>query len=362
MHLRILDKYILKEMTATFLFSIFAFSSVFVGSGTLFRIAQYITDYGASFISLVKIFILSIPAIIMWTFPMSMLLASLLTMGRLSASSEITAMKSCGISFYRLAMPALFLGFVASFFAVWFNEYIVPWSNAAYAKVLHYEIQKQQAPKSQEHIIIKDISEGNINRIIYARRYDADKKQMEGITIQVFAGEKLTYVEHADYATFEDATWTLYQGTAYDIADGEKIHRLDFRSQALIIERTPDEIVREQKKPDQMTIRELREEIRILKAQYLNVSHLETEMYQRYTVPMASFIFTMIGTPLGIQPTRKSSSLGFVFSMIIIFLYYMLMTIFSALGSGQMSSLLAAWMPNIVGFLAGIYLLQRAAR
>ena len=157
MQIRILDKYIFKEVFKTFIFGICAFSAVFIGSGTLFRIAQYITEYGASLASVAKIFVLSLPGVVIWTFPMSMLLSGLLTIGRLSGNSEITAMKSCGISFYRIAAPAIVLGAFVSVFAVYFSEYIVPWSNEAYSNVLNYEIKGNLAPQSQEHIIIKDI-------------------------------------------------------------------------------------------------------------------------------------------------------------------------------------------------------------
>ena len=109
MRLRILDKYIFREVFMTFVFGICAFSAVFIGSGTLFRIAQYITDYGASLQAVIKIFIFGLPGVVMWTFPMSMLLATLLTFGRLSSNSEITAMKSCGISFPVLPCPPLSL-------------------------------------------------------------------------------------------------------------------------------------------------------------------------------------------------------------------------------------------------------------
>ena len=81
MRIRILDKYIFREVFMTVIFGICAFSAVFIGSGTLFRIAQYITDYGASLSSVLKIFIFSLPGVVIWTFPMSMLLASLLTFG-----------------------------------------------------------------------------------------------------------------------------------------------------------------------------------------------------------------------------------------------------------------------------------------
>ena len=102
MKLRILDKYIFREIFLSFIFGICAFSAVFIGSGTLFKIAKFITDYGASLSAVVKIFVFSMPSVIIWTFPMSMLLATLLTFGKLSGSSEITissaAETSCAAS------------------------------------------------------------------------------------------------------------------------------------------------------------------------------------------------------------------------------------------------------------------------
>ena len=186
MRIRILDKYIFKEVFKTFIFGICAFSAVFIGSGTLFRIAQYITEYGASVTSVIKIFVLSLPGVVIWTFPMSMLLASLLTIGRLSGNSEITAMKSCGISFYRIATPAIVLGAFVSVFAVGFNEYVVPWSNEAYSNVLEYEIKGNLSPQSQEHIIIKEIKQGKIEKLVYARQFVAESNTMEGIAMQSF--------------------------------------------------------------------------------------------------------------------------------------------------------------------------------
>ena len=80
------------------------------------------TEYGASIVSVAKIFVLSLPGVIVWTFPMSILLATLLAFGRLSGGSEITAMLSCGVSFQRLCVPGVILGFSMSLFSLWFNE------------------------------------------------------------------------------------------------------------------------------------------------------------------------------------------------------------------------------------------------
>ena len=364
MHVRILDKYIFREVCKAFLFGICAFSAVFIGSGTLFKIAKYITDYGASLSAVVKVFVFGLPNVIMWTFPMSMLLATLLTFGRLSSSSEITAMKSCGIGFFRIAMPAILLGFLVSIVAILFNEHVVPWANTAYRNVVYYEIQGKSGAKSQDHIILKDIKDGQIQRLLYARRYDADSQSLQSITLQEFDGAgKVSHVENAEYAEFTGKEWVMHNGMLYDISDGESEHTLRFNTQVLPINASPRQIVREQKDPEELTMKELKAQIRIMKTQYVDTRKLETELYQRITVPMASLIFALVGVPLGLQPTRNSSSAGFAMSVIIIFFYYALLTMANAIGrSGALSPMLAVWIPNVVGLIAGLFLIRKASR
>ena len=137
--------------------------------------------------------------------------------------------------------------------------------------------------------------------------------------------------------------------------------RLD--TQVLPIKANPKQIVREQKDPEELTMKELRAQINIMKTQYVDTNKLEAELYQRITVPMASLIFALIGVPLGLQPTRNSSSAGFAMSVIIIFFYYALMTMGNALArSGMVAPLIAVWIPNIVGLIAGAILIRRASR
>ena len=288
MRLRILDRYIFQEVVFAFMFAICAFTAVFIGSGTLFRIARYITDYGASLSSVVKIFVYGLPNIIMWTFPMSMLLATLLTFGRLSSSSEITAMKSCGISFGRIAAPAIFLGVIVSICAILFNEHVVPWANTAYNNVVYYEIQGNTELKSQDHIIVKELTGERMERLIYAREYNAQNEILEGVTMQVFGEDgKVTHVENATFAEWKNEEWVMHDGMIYDLSDDQRTHTMKFDRQILPVKASPRQIVREQKKPEELTMSELKAQIEIMKSQYANTSKLETELYQRVTVPMA---------------------------------------------------------------------------
>ena len=112
-----------------------------------------------------------------------------------------------------------------------------------------------------------------------------------------------------------------------------------------------------------MTIRELRETIKLLKGQFVNSRKMEAEFHQRFTVPFASFIFALVGIPLGLQPNRASSSRGFALSIVIIFIYYSLMTMGGAFAQGgTLPAMFAVWIPNIVGLIAGVYLMWKASR
>ncbi len=362
--MRILDKYILKELLGPFIFGICAFSSVFIGTSTLFRIAQYITKYGAGAGIVVRLFIYSLPSIIVLTFPMSMLLASLLCFGRLSGTSEITAMKSGGLSFYRLSAPVFVVAFLVSLFSVAFSEMVVPASNNAYNNIVRYEIERNTKPRTQEHIVIKDVRGGSIERLTYARRFDESQSTMFAVTVQDFENDRLVRVENAERAVWEKNQWVMYNGIIHDLTpEGQLERSMHFNQQVMPVEKNPNAIAREQKKPEEMSIRELKVHINTLKREYVKTSTFEVELHQRLAIPMACFVFSLIGTPLGLQPHRSSSSIGLGISIIIIFIYYTIMTITTALGQGgAIPPVLGAWIPNILGILAGLYLVRKASQ
>lgn len=362
--MRILDRYILKELLGPFFFGIAVFASILVGTGPLFRIAQYISQYGASLWTCVKLLAFSLPGIVALTFPMAMLLASLMSFGRLSSSSEIVAMKSGGLSFYRLATPVFLVAFGVSVFSMVFNEVFVPRANAAYSYIVHYEIMKNTRPKSQEHIVIKEITGGKLERLTYSRRFDEDLSMMMGVTIQEYAKDQLVRIENAEKAVWKDGNWTMYNGIIYDMtADGKVERTMRFVEQAMPMEKVPASIARDQKRPEEMSIQELKQHISILKREQVRTGFYEVELHQRIAVPFACFIFSLIGVPLGIQSQRSSSSIGLGISVIVIFAYYAVMSMTMALGQGgTLPAAVAVWIPNLLGLAAGLFLVYRASK
>ena len=95
------------------------------------------TKYGASGETIARLFMYSLPEVVNYTFPMSMLLASLMAFGKLSGSSEIVAMKSGGISYYRIVAPVLIVAFFVSMvFCCFGREKVVPAAKVQYGRIL----------------------------------------------------------------------------------------------------------------------------------------------------------------------------------------------------------------------------------
>lgn len=362
--MRILDKYILKEFVGPFLFGICAFTSVFVGTGTLYRIANLINEYGASLWAVTRVFALALPSIIILTFPMSTLLGSLLAFGRLSSSSEIIVMRAGGQNFTRLAMPVYILAFIISIVTIGFNEYVVPRSNHAYETIIREEIKHNAVPPTQEHIVIKNTSGENIERLMYARQFDSRTKELRTITLQEFQDNVLVRMEKAERAIWQNGKWEMQNGIIYDLSSTGDVERnLRFTKQTLPITQGPKDIKENKKDPEEMTIHELKDQIKALEANHVNTNKLKIEMYNRFALPMASLVCALVGAPLGLQKQRGSSSIGFGISVIVIFVYYSVMTLATAMGkAGNIPPLLAVWMPNILCGIAGIYLNWRASK
>ncbi|MFR8761428.1 MAG: LptF/LptG family permease, partial [Megasphaera lornae] len=135
---------------------------------------------------------------------------------------------------------------------------------------------------------------------------------------------------------------------------------MTFENQELPFMQRPEKVQEAQKKPEELTIRELRQQIRVLTAHGVDVNKLKVEMYNRFALPLASLVCALIGAPLGLQKQRGSSSIGFGISVVTIFIYYSIMTLADALGNGgTIAPAAAAFLPDIICGSVGIFLMIR---
>ncbi|MGM9572149.1 MAG: LPS export ABC transporter permease LptG [bacterium] len=362
--MKILDRYILREMLGPFIFGVVAFSSIFIGSDVLFKLARFYIRDGVPINILVRLFFLSIPEIVVLTFPMSMLLSSLLGFGRLSGNSEVVAMKAGGISFLRMVVPVLLLAFVVSGLTFLLNEEIVPLAQERYQNILAVEVQKEQKPKNQENIVIRNMEDGKLRSLFYAQSYDSEKEVMNRVTVQEFSDiGKANKMITAEKGIWRDNSWTFLDGAMYVLNEqGNVEYDMKFKEEKLNLAVKPKEILGQQKDPDEMSAKELIQRIAVLKMQKVDSRVYEVNLHRHFSIPFACFVFTLIGAPLGLKPNRSGSSVGLGLSIIIIFIYYVVMMVSGALGEGgALLPWLSAWLPNIFLGLSGIYLMRKAS-
>ncbi|PIE55064.1 MAG: LPS export ABC transporter permease LptG [Dethiosulfovibrio peptidovorans] len=362
---RILDRFILRELGGAFLFGVLTFTVILVAGDLLFKVAEMVVERGISLLTVSKLFLYKLPAVVVLTLPMSCLLSTLLTFGRLSVNSEVVALKASGISFQRIAVPVLFGAALVALSALLLNETLVPLANRAADNVLRFDVLHEKPALLQERVFLKDEHGGRLNRVIYIGQLRPRSGTMNDVVVQEFEEGRLHRITTAEKGGWARGVWSLSDGQVFSVDDmGQVTFLFGFKSQKLSLNLSPSQVDRTSQKPDEMSIKELRRHIRVMKAQGANLAPLWVSYHLHLAVPWASLVLALIGAALGVRPQRKGGmGMGFGLSVLIVFAYYVVMSMGRALGeSGHMPPFLAAWLPNIVFLVCGGVLTVRANR
>lgn len=371
--LGVMDRYLAVEMLMPFLFGVAAFTSIGMAIGSLFELVRLITDSGLSITTALQVFLLRLPSIVVYTFPMSTLLAALLAYGRLSGDSEITALQACGVSIYRTVVPALVVSLAAALTTFWFNESVVPTANQEANATLYQSLDREKPDFKKDNILYPEygfIERGDgkkdfaLVRLFYARQFVDG--EMNGLTILDFSQTGLNQIVTARSASWDSALglWTFRDGTTYLVApDGSYRNILRFEKQRVRISKRPLQFAQEVRRPEEMTTGELSRYITLVEQSGQDIRGLLVSLNQKYAVPVACCAFALIGAPLGLRRQRTSNSLALGLSILIIFGYYVFFFVTQAMGqTGALTPWLAAWLPVLATTAVGGILLWRAGR
>lgn len=371
--LPIMDRYIAKELTMPFLFGVGAFSSIGISIGALFELIRRITESGLAITLAIQIFALKLPEFIVLAFPMSTLLATMMTYSRFSSDSELIALRGVGVSIRRIIAPAVVLSLLVTGMTFVFNELITPAANYRAAITLEQALNSERPPFQERNIFYQEFQPAfddpnaqELKRQFYARRFDGTT--MYGLTILDFSQQGLNQVVSAESATwdFSKNTWNFYNGTIYVVApDGSFRNIVTFETQELQLPRTPFDLASRTKNDTEMNISEATQQLELVRrgGDEKLIRRWQTRIQQKYALPFVCVVFGLVGSSIGVLPQRTSRATSFGISIVIIFGYYLLSFITNAMGEvGILSPFLAAWFPTLLGLVVGIYLLLRASR
>ena len=370
-----MDRYITIEFLQPFLFGVVTFSSVLVSVGALFDLVRKVVEAGLPITVAIHVFLLQLPQFVFYAFPMSTLLAALMTYSRLSSDSELIALRSCGVSIYRLVVPAIVLSFIITGVTFLFSEQVVPAATYEANQTLDRALKKDQ-PTFQEHNIFypecqdKKQSDGSkvktLSRLFYADQFDG--KRMKGLTIVDLSQSGPKQIVVADTAKWnqDQKTWDFFDGTIYLVAPDRSYRDIiRFEHQQIHLPRAPLDLTEQSRDYGEMNIAQAREQLEIISlgGDEQKIRKLEVRIQQKIAKPFVCIVFGLVGSALGTKPQRSGRATSFGISVVVIFAYYLLDFISGAFGQvGILSPLVAAWLPNLFGFVAGGLLLMRAAR
>ena len=371
----VMDRYIALELIAPFLFGLGAFTSVGVAIGALFELVREITESGLPIAIATKIFFLQLPYFISIAIPTSLLLATLIAYSRLSSDNELTALRSCGISIYRMVLPSLAISLVLTAVTFTFNELVVPAARYEATIALEKALDREKPAFQENNIFYSEYGKVEredgekvrvLTRLFYAEQFDGDR--MSGLTVIDRTQPDFQQILVAESATWNirENLWEFFNGTIYVVdRTGSYSNIVKFNKQQLQLSRAPLDLAARRRDYGEMNIAQALNYLDIAKlsGNEKRVRKLKIRIQQKVAMPFACLAFGLMGAALGTRPHRTGRATGFGISVLVIFLYYLLMSIGDALGlSGIIVPWMAGWLPTLCALGVGVVLLVRAAK
>jgi LPS export ABC transporter permease LptG len=296
------------------------------------------------------------PQFVYFVIPIAALLSVLVTFGLLSRTSELTVMKACGISLYRAAVPVVLLSLVFSSVLFALDQELLA---RAYRRAGALDDQIRGRPPKTFNPLNRRWIIGQEGIYHYAG-FDARRATLTGLTVyrlvpNAWRLASQTYASSAEYRR----GWLGLKGWTQDFSGAKKPWR-QFAQAPLAIE-PPDYFETEGTDADVMNFWQLRKAIGEARAGGFNFVPQQVEMHRKMAFPFVTFVMTLLAIPFGVTTGRRGALYGIGLGIFIALAYWLLMSVFVAVGkTGLLPPALAAWTPNVIVAAVAAYLFLTA--
>jgi LPS export ABC transporter permease LptF/LPS export ABC transporter permease LptG len=360
---QIVDTYLLSSFLFYFVLWLVSFVLMF----HVFTFFELLSDIIKNHIPMGRVFtylfFLS-PRLIYRFTPVSVLTAVLVVFGILTKNNEVTAFKACGVSMYRLTVPILAGGLLLSGGLFAFDHYWVPDADRI-QDALRSEIKGRAAqtflnPRRTWFYGLED-------RIYYYKYFDQSANVMLGVNVFEIDPESFRLKKHivAERARWEPAlnAWVFQNGWSRDLKGYESSAVFDFAGGIRVfpeLKETPDYFIKEALQSPQMNFLELRSYIAELQQSGFDTIPLQVQLYKKFSVPLFAFILALVSAPFAFLAGNRGGMAGIGMSFAIFVAYVSVDQLFEQLGNlSFLPPQLAAWSPDVVFSLVGLYFLAR---
>lgn len=358
----ILDKYILSEFFSVLFLCLLASTGLFLVFETFERFKLFLSN-NVSFFTAASYFLYKTPLILQLMIPIAALVATLISIGKLSQKSEITAMRSCSMSVQSIARPILFSSLLLSILMFLNGEFLLPYATEKVEQILQFEIKQKHLSDSFSRTNFW-FREGNT--FINVGFYNAPDKRMDGVTKLVFDAdfnlEQRIDAQNAKWNENPIVGWTLSEAIESGSPDYGYNSLYYFKKLPLITSKTPEELYDLQRSSETFTYQELKRYIKKLENEGVSVKKYKVDLATKISFPFVCLIATLVGLPFAFTSARSGSlTISFIGGVSVGFAYYVTHAILSSFAAaGFIPVLLGAWSANILLGSVGLYLLGGA--
>ena len=375
----LIDRWLIAQILPPMLFAISAFTVISLSVGVMFDLIRKIVEFGLPLFLAIKVLFFSLPSFLVLSFPMAVLLSTLLAYGKLSANSELLALKSLGIKTSRIIAPAIAVSILMTGLTFYFNDNLVPASNKLAESTLRAGIGSSfSSEKGKDNIMFSRYGsriESATNKptkintflthIFYASWFE--NNIMQGVTVLDFSRQDIQQILKAKSAVFdkENSSWIFSDGSIVSVDQGGQTTNIQFEKYRYPFVEGPLDLARVPKDATEMSLKQALEAERIYKetGNLKEIRRIQVRIQEKFTLPFACLVFGLIGSSLGSKSNlRSSKSQGFGLSVILILVYYVMSFVFSSFGvKGLLSPIIATWLPVLISMGGGIYFLRKAS-
>jgi len=364
LQLKILDRYIIRKFLGTFFFSLALIISISVIFDISEKLDDFIEKHAPLSAIIFKYYLNFIPYFANLFAPLFVFISVIFITARMAANTEIVAILNGGVSFRRLLRPYLLSAGVLALLSFYFNGWVIPHSNKIR---LDFENSYVNNPvRFEDRNIHRQIAPGTF---IYIESYNNTDNvglrfSMEKIESDTSGGKRTSYLS-SNQITWDSIAgkWSIHNyyirhiaGMHETIEHGDKLdtvlnlHPSDFRRRVNIIEAMDN--------PDlnRFIAEEKMEGV-------ANINNYLVEKYKRSSIPLATFILTLIGVSLSSRKVRGGIGMQLGAGIGLSFAYILFMQVSNTFAINDvMPPLIAVWMPNILFSGIAILLVQYAPK
>lgn len=355
----ILFRYILGEYVKVFTMCFAGLMTVYLVVDFFEKLRKFIR-YDAELLNIIEYFFLRTPLISLQVAPFAVLMATLLTLGVFSRNHEITAMRSCGISLYRIASPFLAFSFAVALALLGLSAVVGPWATtrAEYVKMTKIEKKVGVASFKADRPWMRI---GN-QTLMNVQAVDPDGATLRGVRLYQlgphFMMSEITEAKEAQYAGTE---WVLRTGIRRSLLPDGGLSMDMFQSKPLLLSQTPEDFrTWLSLESEEMTLADLRAYAERLRREGYSFARFLTDFHGRVAYPFVSVIMAIVGIALSLRRSGVRGSgmaVGIGQALVIGFLYWTTHSIAIALGrTTVLAPMMAGWIANLLFVSFGFYL------